>query len=292
MNEGEIGFCNLRTVREGVVVDTMPGRALVSWYFDPLPTNCVADWVCPATCGSSRDEWRGGKNLAVFYGSCCSDCLFCQNASYRTMMASGRPHMSAAELAAVADDRTSCVCYFGGDPACNPQHSLETSRLLNEERSIRVCYESNGNISGKWLHKIADMIQKTGGTFKFDLKAVSSNLYRALTGISNTVALNNFRKIAALGKSREQEFLVASVLLVPGYIGLTEVEKLAEFIASCDPTIPTALLGFHPHFAMQDLPRTSRAHAEAAKLTAEEAGLTNVRIGNLGLLSGHIYNYD
>ena len=200
--------------------------------------------------------------------------------------------MSAAELAAVADKRTSCVCYFGGDPACNPQHSLETSRLLNEDRNVRVCYETNGNISGKWLGKIADIIQETGGTFKFDLKALSPGLYKALTGISNTTVLSNFRKIASIGKARENEFLVASVLLVPGYIGLAEVKKISDFIAECDPTIPTSFLGFAPHFAMQDLPRTSRAHGEAVRDLAMEAGLTNVRIGNLGLLSGAVYDYS
>ncbi len=26
-----------------------PARGLLQWYRDPLPTNCVADWVCPAS---------------------------------------------------------------------------------------------------------------------------------------------------------------------------------------------------------------------------------------------------
>jgi pyruvate-formate lyase-activating enzyme len=36
---------------------------------------------------------------------------------------------------------------------------------------------------------------------------------------------------------------------------------------------------------MQDLPRTSVRHAEAAEEAARAAGLTNVRIGNRHLLS-------
>ncbi|MHA2432071.1 MAG: radical SAM protein [Candidatus Thorarchaeota archaeon] len=293
LDEGDVGYCNLRVAEKGRVVHRFGGRAIVSWYFDPLPTNCVADWVCPVTKGDPTFHYsRGLNNLAVFYGSCNSDCLFCQNTSYREMMARGRPLMSAKELASVANDKTACVCYFGGDPACNPEHSLETSRLLNQSRQVRICYETNGNISSKWLRPIADAVRDSGGTLKFDLKAVTPQIYKGLTGVSNKVVLANFEKLAKEGRVRDGEYLVVSILLVPGYVGLSELTRLTQFIADCDSTIPTALLGFSPHHMMSDLPRTSRFHAEAAKAVASDAGLTNVRIGNLGLLSGVDYSYD
>ncbi|MHA2042692.1 MAG: hypothetical protein ACW975_12610 [Candidatus Thorarchaeota archaeon] len=144
----------------------------------------------------------------------------------------------------------------------------------------------------EWLTQIADIVTRTGGTIKFDLKAISPRLYTALTGMSNTVVLNNFRFLSEKGLKRDGEFLVASILLVPGYVGISEVQKLSNFIKECDPTIPTAFLGFHPHHAMSDLPRTSRAHAKAAKEAAMDMGLTNVRIGNMGLLSTKEYPYD
>ncbi|UCH04555.1 MAG: radical SAM protein [Candidatus Thorarchaeota archaeon] len=291
--EGNIGYCNLRVAKEGKVEHRFGRKAVVSWYFDPLPTNCVADWVCPVTKRDPAFHYsRRLNNLAVFYGSCNSDCLFCQNTSYREMMARGSPLMTAEELASVANDRTACVCYFGGDPACNPEHSLETSRLLYQSRRVKVCYETNGNISTKWLGPIADIVKESGGTLKFDLKAVTPQIYKGLTGVSNKAVLANFEKLAKIGRERESEFLVVSILLVPGYIGISELRVLAQFIASQDPTIPTAMLGFSPHHAMSDLPRTSRAHAETAKTVAIEAGLTNVRIGNVGLLSSANYTYE
>ena len=293
MNEGEVGFCNIRIAKDSNVVDRYPGQAVVSWYFDSLPTNCVADWVCPVT--KERELGIGQKrlkNLAVFYGSCNSDCLFCQNASYRTMMAKGKPLLTPQELANVADDYTACVCYFGGDPSCNPNHSLITSELLNEEKHVRVCYETNGNISKKWLDNIANIVGETGGTFKFDIKAVSPDIYRTMTGISNSAILRNFKELSAKKRTRQGEFLVASVLLVPGYVDLTEVLRICRFIAENDPTIPTALLGFSPHHAMSDLPRTSRAHAEASLGIAKDEGLTNMRIGNVALLGADTYRFD
>ncbi|MFW9981326.1 MAG: radical SAM protein [Candidatus Thorarchaeota archaeon] len=293
LTEGEIGFCNLRIALDGRVKHRYSDKAVVSWYFDPLPTNCVADWVCQV---KTEQEIGSGerrlKNLAVFYGSCNSDCLFCQNASYRGLMAKGEPLMTAQELADVADEFTACVCYFGGDPACNPEHSINTSKLLNEIKPMKVCYETNGNISKKWLDKISKTIETTGGTFKFDLKAVTPQIYKVLTGISNSVVLRNFEELARAKKQREGEFLVASILLIPGYIDIPEVRSICDFIATSDPTIPTALLGYSPHFAMSDLPRTSMAHARAALDVANETGLENVRIGNIGLLGKNNYKFD
>ena len=79
--------------------------------------------------------------------------------------------------------------------------------------------------------------------------------------------------------------MIASTLLVPGYLDVQEVGQLAAFIASLDSTIPYSLLGFHPHFFMPDLPRTSVRHARECEEAAREAGLVNVHIGNLHLLS-------
>jgi pyruvate formate lyase activating enzyme len=92
-------------------------------------------------------------------------------------------------------------------------------------------------------------------------------------------------------RNRQGEFLVASILLVPGYVDIPEIKKICNFISKNDPTIPTALLGFSPHHAMTDLPRTSRAHAQAALETANDEGLTNVRVGNLGLLGRDSYKF-
>lgn len=227
MNEGETGFCHLRRVEDGIIVEKHGEKSIVRWYFDPIPTNCVADWVCPVRNDSSY-HWNSRlKNLAVFYGSCNSDCLFCQNTSYRRMMVEGSPLMSPQELTAVADEKTSCVCYFGGDPSCNAKHSLTTSRLLNQGHQVRVCYETNGKISQKYLDEIADIVLQTGGTIKFDLKAKTPQVYKALTGTSNDVVIRNFRILAEKGLQSENPFLVASILLVPGYIGLEEVRLLS-----------------------------------------------------------------
>ncbi|MBM4086672.1 MAG: hypothetical protein FJ272_17950 [Planctomycetes bacterium] len=133
---------------------------------------------------------------------------------------------------------------------------------------------------------MADLSLRSGGCIKFDLKAWDERLHLALTGVSNRRTLDNFEALAELGKSRpEPPFLVASTLLVPGYVDADEVRGIAGFIAGLDPTIPYSLLAFHPQFYMSDLPTTSRAQAEACEQAALAAGLQRVRIGNRHLLT-------
>jgi len=279
LGEGEIGLCGLRTVHGGRLVHLAgtPRGALVSWYDDPLPTNCVADWVCRGS------QQRGRVNLAVFYEACTFNCLFCQNWHFRLKRPPG--HVSAEELAAQAHRRTWCVCYFGGDPTPQMPHALATSRLL-AERGVTVCWETNGSMHPHLLDRAVELSLQTGGCMKFDIKAYDENLHRALTGVSNRRTLENFRRAAAHIPARpDPPLVIASTLLVPGYVEAEEVGRIARFIAAIDPTIPYALLGFHPHFFLPDLPRTSVRHAEEAEAAARAAGLTRVRIGNRHLLS-------
>jgi len=74
---------------------------------------------------------------------------------------------------------------------------------------------------------------------------------------------------------------IASTLLVPGYVEADQVRQLAAFIARLDPTIPYALLAFHPAFEMHDLPTTPRRQAVDPLAAAQAAGVQRVRLGNV-----------
>jgi len=280
IGEGEIGYCGLRTVREGRLVHLAGTRrrGILHWYYDPLPTNCVADWVCPGR------ERYGHKNLAVFYGACSLNCLFCQNWHFRSLDPEGDA-ISAKELADAADARTFCVCYFGGDPTPQMPHALAASRIL-ARRGVTVCWETNGTMNPRLLRQAMEISLETGGCIKFDLKAWNEPLHRALTGVTNTRTLENFALAASYISQRpDPPLVIASTLLIPGYIDAEEVGHIASFIASFDRDIPYALLGFHPHFYLHDLPRTSVRHAEEAEAIARAKGLRRVRLGNRHLLS-------
>ncbi len=278
---GERGYCGLRVNRDGRLhhLAGIPARGVLHWYRDPLPTNCVADWVC------AGHKQVGYHNLAVFYASCTINCLYCQNWHFREVDPKTSDGLSARELANCANSRTFCVCYFGGDPASQMPHALASARYLAKQ-GVTVCWETAGTQNPKLIDQAIRLSLETGGTIKFDLKAFDEGLHMALTGASNLRSLDNFTRAAVRFDERpEQPLVVASTLLVPGYVTPDEVGRIARFIAGINPHIPYALLGFAPNFYVPDLPCTSVGHAEAALAAARDAGLTNVRIGNRYLLS-------
>ena len=294
--EGEKGYCGLRRNENNRLLDLARKEGVVECYYDPLPTNCVAAWCCAGCTGagypryaySSRGPEIGYKNLAVFYGSCTYDCLFCQNWHYRENTRTLSPRMTPQQLADHVDEKTSCICYFGGDPSSQAMHAIKTSKLAAEragDRILRICFESNGNFS-KWaLRKVAEISLDSGGCIKFDLKAWDEGLNIALCGVSNKATLRNFEALAGYMEKRgDPPFLVASTLLVPGYVDAEEVGRIAEFVAHLSPEIPYSLLAFHPQYKMQDLPTSSWKEAREC-LAAAEKHLVNVRLGNVHLLS-------
>ena len=294
ISEGEWGYCGLRTQKEGVLQGVSSEKGNVSWYYDGLPTNCVADWVCPGGTGAgyprfayASDPEYGYKNLAVFYHGCSFDCLFCQNWTHRERVWDEK-RVTPEELAKAVDDRTSCICYFGGDPTPQLPHSLLVSKRAIERargRILRICWETNGSMNPDLLKEMVELSLASGGCIKFDIKAWNDSLHRALCGVSNERTKENFEWVAQWIKKRpEPPLLIASTLLVPGYIDEEEVRGISTWVASLDPDIPYALLAFYPQFFFKDLPVTPRDLAIRCKEVAQGEGLRRVRIGNLHLL--------
>ena len=156
------GFCGVRYNRGNRLRGGNFRDGWAHWYLDALPTNCVADWVCPAgsTTGypdfsHSRGAEFGFYNLAVFYYGCTFDCLFCQNWQWRTV-AQKVPASSARDLAAAVTDKVSCICFFGGDPTPHLPHALaaaKRARRQSTSRILRICWETNGAMNPELLDR-------------------------------------------------------------------------------------------------------------------------------------------
>lgn len=293
--EGRTGFCGLRRVQNNRICGGRPHEGNLYYYYDPLPTNCVGDFVCPAgtSCGYpqysvSRGPEMGHRNLAVFYHACAFNCLYCQNYHFKDRTFSST-YIPAKKLAQAVDKKTTCICYFGGDPTPQILHAVKTSKMAvksDPDRILRICWETNGSVQEPYLSMMADLSLKSGGLIKFDLKAWSKEIHHALCGVTNTKTLENFQTLAGLIDKRPQPpLLLASTLLVPGYVDEPEVKQIAAFIADLNPKIPYSLLAFHPQFYLNDLPTTAKSHALRCREAAFEAGLSNVHIGNIHLLS-------
>ena len=210
---GDCGYCGVRRNENGHLKGGTPRDGAVSWYHDPLPTNCVADWICPGGTGAGYPLWsyrngpeEGYMNLAVFYEACTFDCLFCQNWHYRQRLPTSQVY-SAAELAEAVTTETSCICFFGGDPTAQMPHALAASRLArrqNSNRVLRICWETNGSMAPELLNEMISLSLETGGCVKFDLKARDANIHLALCGVDNNRTLENFAAAARRIPERPQ----------------------------------------------------------------------------------------
>ena len=104
---------------------------------------------------------------------------------------------SVHDLAAAVNDRTACICYFGGDPTPQLPFSIKAAEIARQRfgrRILRICWETNGSMDGRLLDKIMDLAVRSGGCVKFDLKAWDENLHKALTGVTNRQTLANFKR--------------------------------------------------------------------------------------------------
>lgn len=294
MAQNEMGYCGLRRNQNGRLVGVTATAAKLSWYHDPLPTNCVASWVCPGGTGAGHPMFAyrdgaetGFKNLAVFFQGCTFNCLFCQNWHFRheTLTAAYR---TVEEMVTDTDQRTSCICYFGGDPAAQIPFAIKASKRAREKaagRILRICWETNGSVKPELLDQAVEIAIDSGGCVKFDLKAWDTSLHVALTGVTNQQTLDNFARVAQkIGRRPIPPLLIASTLLVPGYIDAREVAAIAGFIVGLNPDIPYSLLAFHPQFYMSEMPLTSKTLANQCVRAARDSGLKNVRLGNVHLL--------
>jgi pyruvate formate lyase activating enzyme len=289
------GYCGVRHGTESSMRSDGKSRGIVSYYRDPLPTNCVADWVCAGGTGEGFPRYAndcgpevGFYNLAVSMEACNLNCLFCQNWSFRK--AHLAPRWTTIEtLEKEVDECTSCICFFGGDPGPQLPYAVRLSQAAgkkNPGRILRICWETNGALHPSGLKEMIGLALKSGGCVKIDLKAFNPSIHRALCGFDNAKILENFARAAEWSRERPcPPALVASTTLIPEFIDEEEIYGLASFIARIDPNIPYALLAFAPHFLMEDSPTTSTAQAHACLEAAKQAGLTRVRLDNEHLLS-------
>lgn len=282
ISENKFGLCGLRKNINGEleIIGGSTEKGVLSYYYDPLPTNCVANWVC----GGSKDV--GFYNLAIFYESCNFNCLFCQNWHYRNGYKKilKKKFITSNELANAVTDRTRCVCFFGGDPATQIANSIHSAKLMMKKDNIHICWETNGSINREVLEIITDIALESGGIIKFDLKTVDKFLSYLISGVNNEKILESIVYITKKYSRINPSLFVFSTPVIPGYIEVEEVSKIANFISSIDPEMPYSLLGFYPQFYFSDLPLTTSQLAERCFAAAKDVGLKNVNIGNKHIL--------
>ena len=159
--------------------------------------------------------------------------------------------------------------YIGVEPTLDPDFVTICSHMKEKYNTYNVLI-TNGV-------KIIDL--KDIDEVVFSIKAITNDLHKYYTGHSNKQILKNFRTIYDMGKK-----LQAETLFIPDLIEDTEVEKVAQFIASIDKNIPLRIDGY---FAINDKPWPSASTSEvtyAVSLAKKYLNTVNYLTSNSPLL--------
>lgn len=275
IKKDDYGFCMMR---KGEDIGRTEKEGKFSFYYDPLPTNCVADFLCKNYIGS-------GFNLAIFFHSCSFNCIYCQNWHWKILSLKDESY-SIEDVLKTLKEETRCICFFGGDPGTQGNFAINLAEeFLKKKKDLKICWETNGYLSKETLKKFFNLTLKTGGILKIDLKAFEENLNIALTGFSNKIVLENIKFLSenSKGLKNPKPFMV-STLLVPGYIDEEEIFKISSFLSDLDLEIPYSLLCFYPQHLMKDMPLLERDEVEKCIEKLKINGLKNFNIGNRHLI--------
>ncbi len=176
------------------------------------------------------------------------------------------------------------VGFTGGDITCRPDFYARCTQLIKENTSLWVLIESNGyGLTPKHL----DLLQESGvDSFWLDIKAEDPERHRWLTGCDNQWIL----QMPAEMLKRNFVLEVLS-LYIPGVVEAEELGRIAGRLASLDASIPFTILAFFPEHRMKDFRPPTVKEMVRAYEKAKTAGLTRIRLGNLGVFARAVEDY-
>ena len=121
--------------------------------------------------------------------------------------------------------------FEGWEPTLDPMLAEIADSIRNNE--IRTVLLTNG-----YLYPPVDSFDE----IKVSIKAFSHQVHKYYTGKSNRRVLRNFKSIY----DNAPEKLSAETVLIPGLVDIDEIESIAKFISSIDPTIPLRIDCYWP----------------------------------------------
>ena len=138
----------------------------------------------------------------------------------------------------------------GGEPALEKEYLLTLVKGLKEKGFEKIVLMTNGyalGVDGDYVHEL----EEAGLTeAHVDLKAYSEDVHRSYTGKSNKPVLRAIEKLHASGI----ELLVQTVYM-PGLVEASEIEQIAQFLASVNKDIRYRINPFVPIFAYEKVTR-------------------------------------
>jgi len=178
------------------------------------------------------------------------------------------------------------VAFTGGDLACQPDWYCQSAIKVKElDLDLWILFETNGyGLTPRNL----DLYKESGiDAFWLDIKAWDRDIHKKLTGVENNWILRLPEEIL----NRDFTLEVLS-LYIPHWVETDQIEKIARRLAKVNNEIPYTILAFFGEYKLKDLPSPNISQMLDAYQKTKEAGLRNVRLGNIGLFLKSEKDYE
>ena len=177
------------------------------------------------------------------------------------------------------------ISFTGGDLACQPEFYVKaTKEIKNLGRDLWVLFETNG--FGLTPTNM-DLFNEAGiDSFWLDIKAYDEKIHKRLTGVSNKWILRLPAELV------DRDFVLEVLTLyIPGWVETDQIGMISRLLAQIDSTIPFTILAFFPEYMLTDTPSPNFQQMTEAYYTARDAGLKNIKLGNIGMFIKTEENY-
>jgi len=267
-----------------------------SWRFSRY---AAGDWMSPEDIAKVAEDYVE-RNKENFYKEprdqatswhaheLCHSCGSCIISGKRSKYC---PRKLRLDQLTLLDDLTwgparNIISFTGGDLACQPEFYVEaTKEIKSLDRDLWVLFETNGyGLTPKNL----DLFKDAGiDSFWLDIKAYDGRVHRDLTGASNEWILKLPHEIV------ERDFVLeVSSVYIPGWVEIDQIGKIAELLSQVDSEIPYAIIAFLSEHKLEHVPSPNFQQMIDSFETAKDAGLKNVRLGNLGRFVKNMEDYE
>jgi pyruvate formate lyase activating enzyme len=236
--------------------------------------------LCEWHCGINRNEARGICNVgmseiaytclaeslesfSITLLGCNFRCLYCN--AYRLSQYPDtnwfyRGYVAPEELAREAIEKlqgagVEKLGFTGGEPTIHlPYIEAVVKEAKKLMPTLQVGFTTNGFATEASMKRIVDLC----AYITLEINAYHNDTHLALSGAPVEPVLRN---AAYLIKHRDKIRAIKTVV-VP-QINDAEIEEIAQFIASIDPSVPYHLIGFRPSFMLYYHPGPSASELEA-----------------------------
>jgi pyruvate formate lyase activating enzyme len=263
ISDGATGFCLVRKNEGGTLFSLNYGK-VVSAAVDPIGKKPLSHFN------------PGAQVMSIAAAGCNFRCKFCDNwmVSQDTEVA-GR-NFPPAEVVKTAKSRN-CqgISYTYTEPTIYMEYAYDTAKIAHEAGLFNT-FVTNGYMTPEAVKTIAPYLDAATVDFK---GGGDPDFYKSFSAVPRVEPIYE-----ALKELKRNSVHIEITNLVVPKIGdsLDKIKEMAKWIKdNISQDTPFHLLRFHPDYKMTTTPATTVEEMEKAYMTARNAGLHYVYLGNV-----------